>query len=140
MEVVFYVLVSIISGVLGGMGMGGGTLLIPLLTILFSMVQQTAQGLNLISFIPMAIVVLIVHIKNKLVNFKGILYVIIPAILFAVLGSILSTSIDTNVLKRCFGGFLILLSFLQFFQDKIQKNIDNKQQKKIDKIVENKKM
>ncbi len=139
MEVVFYVLVSIISGVLGGMGMGGGTLLIPLLTILFSMVQQTAQGLNLISFIPMAIVVLIVHIKNKLVNFKGILYVIIPAILFAVLGSILSTNIDTNVLKKCFGGFLILLSFLQFFQDKIQKNTCDKQQKKIDKIAENKK-
>ncbi len=139
MDVIFYVLVSVISGVLGGMGMGGGTLLIPLLTILFGMAQQTAQGLNLISFIPMAVVVLIVHIKNKLVNFKGILYVIIPAVLFAVLGSILSTSIDTNVLKRCFGGFLILLSFLQFFQDKIQKNIGEKQQKKVDKIVENKK-
>jgi uncharacterized membrane protein YfcA len=46
-----YILVGIIGGVLGGMGMGGGTLLIPMLGIFFGLEQHVAQAINLISFI-----------------------------------------------------------------------------------------
>lgn len=111
--------VGAIGGILGGMGMGGGTILIPLLSIFNLVAQKQAQAINLISFIPMAIVVLIIHVKNKLVKGDKILYIIIPATAFAVLGSIISTLIGGDILRRVFGGFLIVLSVLEFFSDKI---------------------
>ena len=72
MEYVWFGVAGVLGGVLGGMGMGGGTLLIPLLTIFYKVSQHTAQAVNLISFIPMAVVALIIHIKNKLVDFNKI--------------------------------------------------------------------
>ena len=118
-EIIIFALIGAVSGVLGGMGMGGGTALIPLLTVFTNVHQKSAQAINLISFIPMAVVALILHFKNGLVRKKNLLWVIIPACLFAVLGSILCIFIDVKLLRRIFGGFLIALSFLQFFADKI---------------------
>lgn len=65
MEVLFIVF-GIIGGLLGGMGMGGGTLLIPLLTLGLDVPQQTAQLLNLLTFIPMSAFALIVHAKKRI--------------------------------------------------------------------------
>ena len=77
-EIIIFAVVGIVGGVIGGMGMGGGTLLIPLLTIFSGVEQHMAQAINLIAFIPTAIVALIVHIRNKLVEKKHILIVAIP--------------------------------------------------------------
>ena len=70
-----YVIAGIVGGIIGGMGMGGGTLLIPILTIMLDIPQKTAQAINLVSFIPMAAVTLVIHVKNKLVDKKSIVYV-----------------------------------------------------------------
>lgn len=113
MEFVWYVIAGALGGVLGGMGMGGGTVLIPLLTIFYSVSQHTAQAVNLISFIPMAVVALIIHLKNKLVHFKHLLLIIIPGVLACILGVFLAKNLSGDVLKRCFGGFLIALSIFQ---------------------------
>ncbi len=114
MEYVWYVFAGLVGGVLGGMGMGGGTALIPLLSIFYNVGQHTAQAINLISFIPMAIVALILHMKNKLIEFKNILLIIIPGVLTCIVGCFIARSITGDILKRCFGGFLILLSIFQF--------------------------
>lgn len=122
----WYVLVGVFSGILGGMGMGGGTVLIPMLTIFLSVKQHVAQAVNLVSFIPVGVVALIIHIKNKLVKGKGLLFIILPAVLFSVLGSLLSVKLNGDLLKRFFGGFLLILSIVEFFSreiyDKINKN------------------
>ena len=127
---IFLAIVGIVGGVLGGMGMGGGTVLIPLLTIFCSVSQKNSQAINLISFIPMAVVVLIIHAKNKLIKKQGILFIIIPAVIFAVGGSIVSSFINSDILKRVFGGFLIALSVLEFFSDKISSKLENSQKAK----------
>jgi uncharacterized membrane protein YfcA len=114
LEYIWYVFAGIVGGVLGGMGMGGGTALIPLLSIFYSVGQHTAQAINLVSFIPMAVVALILHFKNKLIEFDRILFIIIPGILTCVVGCYIARAITGEVLKRCFGGFLILLSIFQF--------------------------
>ncbi|MBO5927089.1 MAG: sulfite exporter TauE/SafE family protein [Clostridia bacterium] len=114
-----FILTGLISGVLGGMGMGGGTVLIPILTIFLKVEQHLAQAVNLVSFVPMALVTLIFHIKNKLVEKKGILFIIIPAVVFSVVGSIVSVKIKGQNLSRFFGGFLLILSVIQFFSHKI---------------------
>ena len=113
MEYVWYGVAGLLGGVLGGMGMGGGTVLIPLLNIFYGVGQHTAQAVNLISFIPMAVVALILHVKNKLVEFNKILLIIIPGVFTCVLGCYIARAITGDVLRRCFGGFLILLSVFQ---------------------------
>ena len=108
------ILFGLIGGVIGGMGMGGGTLLIPLLTLFGGISQHLAQSINLIAFLPMATVALIFHIKNKLVDFKRGFLVIIPAMATAILGAMLAKLTPADLLKFIFGIFLIVLGVCQF--------------------------
>ncbi len=110
MEIVWLILSGIAGGIIGGMGMGGGTLLIPLLTIFLNFPQKVAQGTNLIAFLPMAIIALIIHFKNKLVKFRGLIWVIIPGVIFSVILSFLASSLDNEILQFLFGLFLILIA------------------------------
>ena len=107
---ILYIIFGILGGLLGGMGMGGGTVLIPLLTLLGSLEQHTAQAINLICFIPMSLLALVIHVKNKLVETKGIWIIMLPACTMAVLGSLISQWIEGDILKKIFGGFLIIFS------------------------------
>lgn len=109
MEILWLILAGIAGGIFGGMGMGGGTLLIPILTIFLNVPQHSAQSVNLIAFIPMAVIALIIHFKKKLVCTKHCLYIIIPAVAISVLGAFLSKNTAPKVLSRLFGGFLIVL-------------------------------
>jgi len=113
MGFLIYSLAGILGGVLGGMGMGGGTVLIPLLTIFYGVGQHSAQAINLIAFIPMAVIALIIHLKNKMVVFKDVLLIVIPGIISCIIGCYLARNLSGDVLRRCFGGFLILLSIWQ---------------------------
>lgn len=105
---------GIIGGVFAGMGMGGGTLLIPLLTIIFCVPQRIAQGVNLLVFIPLSVVALFIHFKKSLIKTDNVLWIILPAIATCVLGAFFSNSIDGVILKKLFGFFLIFLSFSTF--------------------------
>ena len=129
MSFYLYLLLGFLGGVPAGMGMGGGTVLIPALIVFLSVPQHTAQAINLVTFIPMAISALIFHIKNKLVKVSDLLWLIIPAVAFAVLASYVASIIKGEVLKKVFGGFLIALSVLQFFSHKIAKKVNNLNEK-----------
>lgn len=113
-ECLWYVFAGALGGLLGGMGMGGGTVLIPLLGIFYDLSQHAAQAINLISFIPMAAVALIVHIVNGRVDFKGSLMIIVPGVFACIAGAYIARAISGEVLRRCFGAFLLLLSVFQF--------------------------
>lgn len=119
LKIILLAVSGIAAGILGGMGMGGGTILIPLLTIFFNVGQKEAQAINLVSFIPMAIVSLAIHIKNKRVKREGLLWIIVPAVLTSVGGGFAAQAVNGEVLKRIFGGFLLLLSVVQFFSEEI---------------------
>lgn len=110
------VLAGLVSGIFGGMGMGGGTLLIPILTILLGFAQRNAQAINLLVFIPMAIVSLIIHIKNKLVDFKVGIPVMISGTVFSVGGSIITNLIGNDITRKIFGIFLLIVGIYQGFQ------------------------
>ncbi len=109
----WYIWAGVVSGVIAGMGMGGGTLLIPILTILLSFAQKTAQCVNLIAFIPMAIVALIIHIKNKLVDFKLGFLLMITGVIAAVGGAMLATIVKNVVLQKIFAVFLVIIALIQ---------------------------
>lgn len=122
-RIVLLVLAGIAAGALGGMGMGGGTILIPVLTIFFGVEQKQAQAINLAAFIPMAVASLIVHVKNKRVETEGVLWIIIPATVLSLVGSLVAQAINGEILKRIFGGFLLLLSAAQFFSEEINEKL-----------------
>ena len=126
----FYVLAGVVSGIFGGLGMGGGTLLIPILTIFLNFDQKLAQGINLISFLVMALFSLYIHHKNGYIITKHIFYITIPGVLFSVLGSFLMSFTSSKFLKIIFGVFLIILSIIEFIKvfkkDKNTKNSKNK--------------
>ena len=69
------VVIGFLSGIISGMGIGGGAILIPALILAENIKQQTAQGINLTYFLPTAAVALLVHIKNKNVEVKTALII-----------------------------------------------------------------
>lgn len=103
------ILIGIISGIVSGTGMGGGTILIFLLTIMCGIEQHIAQATNLIFFIPTSIMAIIVNIKNKNVNLKLGIYISIFGILGAIIGAEIAVYTDVTILKRYFGGFLAII-------------------------------
>ena len=64
------ILIGFISGIVSGIGMGGGTILILVLSLFMGVEQHVAQACNIVYFIPTSIVAIIVSSKEKLVNFK----------------------------------------------------------------------
>ncbi|MFQ7075788.1 MAG: TSUP family transporter [Clostridia bacterium] len=64
------ILIGMISGIVSGTGMGGGTILIFLLTFMMGIEQHVSQATNLIFFIPTSIVAIIINIKNKNIDLK----------------------------------------------------------------------
>ncbi|MBQ7880919.1 MAG: sulfite exporter TauE/SafE family protein [Clostridia bacterium] len=107
---------GLIGGLVGGMGMGGGTLLIPILTLLAGFEQLEAQGINLISFIPMSIVALILHFKNKLVRFKETYWLAIIGAVVSILSALIAIHINNTVLKKLFALFLIAIGIWQLVE------------------------
>ena len=87
----FYVFAGFLAGIFGGLGMGGGTLLIPILTIFLDFEQKLAQGINLMSFLVMAIISIYIHYRNGLIVTKNIWIIIFFGVIFSVLGAFLMT-------------------------------------------------
>ena len=100
------VIIGFASGIISGMGIGGGAVLIPALIMIEGISQHMAQGINLTYFIPTAIISLIVHIKNKNVEFKTAWIIGGCGVVGAIVGSMVAVSMNGDVLRKVFGAFL----------------------------------
>ena len=116
------IVVGLLGGIVAGMGMGGGTLTIPLLTIFLDFKQLRAQGVNLVAFLPMSVVALSIHIKNKLVKFKQTWLLAVVGCLFSCGGAILANNLSNIILKKLFAVFLICLGVYELIEMKRNKN------------------
>ena len=134
---IWFIVSGLLSGVVAGMGMGGGTILIPVLTIFFSVTQVMSQGINLLAFLPCAIVSLIIHIKSKLVNFKIGLPIIFAGVLASVAASFLAVNTKNDTLQLFFAVFLLCVGLEQIVTVVVQivKNKCSLKRKVIKKIV-----
>ncbi len=97
------------------MGMGGGTVTIPLLVLVGGVEQKIAQCANLFSFLPMSVGALKTHADNGFLKTEGILWIILPALALSVLGANLAASLSSGTLKKAFGAFLFFLSLFGFY-------------------------
>ncbi len=129
------IIIGIISGIVTAIGMGGGTILILLLTLLLEIPQHMAQASNLIFFIPTSITAIILNVKNKEIDFKIGINIIFCGIIGAVIGAIVSYKINAQNLRKFFGLFLFFIAIHEiynFYKQYIKtKNTNNKKKYKI---------
>lgn len=101
-------IVGTVLGFLAGLGIGGGSLLILWLTMVLGMDQPTARGINLMFFLPAAVIAAIFRWKQGGIRFKKILPAIVSGCIAAAAFSWLGSGWDLELLKKLFGGLLIL--------------------------------
>lgn len=109
------ILIGLVSGIVSGTGMGGGTILIFLLSYVMQVEQHVAQAANLIFFIPTSIVAILVNLKNKNIDLKLGIIISIFGILGAIIGANISIHIDVVILKRCFGIFIAIIAIHEIY-------------------------
>ena len=108
-------IVGIISGIFTGLGLGGGSVLILFLTLFFNIEQHVAQSTNLVFFITAAIVSIFINFKNKTINFKNSIFIIIFGIIGAFIGANISKNLDVTILRKCFAIFLLLVAVYESY-------------------------
>lgn len=112
MEILF----GIISGIVTGLGMGGGTILILLLTLFNNFEQHIAQATNLVFFIPTSLAAIVTNLKNKNVDIKVTKVVSVFGIIGAIIGSTISNNISSSNLKKYFAIFLLIIAIYEIYR------------------------
>ena len=116
------ILLGFISGMISGMGMGGGTILIPGLVLFVGIEQKTAQGINLLYFMPSAIAALILHIKNKHIQ-KGFLVFLIGGGCWARAGSFSGCKVFKRSVAKNLRCLLVVMGIMRFSAGHEQRKI-----------------
>lgn len=109
------ILIGVISGIVTGLGIGGGTILILLLTIFLNIEQHTAQATNLIFFIPTAIITIIMSMKKKLILYKEANQIILFGIVGSFIGAYISSNIENMILRKIFGIGLMIIAIYEIY-------------------------
>ena len=104
------------TGVLSGFGVGGGSLLLIYMTSFAGVPLALAQVINLLYFLPTAAAALPAHFKNGCVEKKALLPAISAGLACSALSAWAATALDVELLRRCFGGFLILIGLRELFR------------------------
>lgn len=116
MSIPLSIIAGFLSGIIGSMGFGGGGILIIFLVVFANTPQLQAQGINLIFFIPCAIISVIIYAIKKQIDFKEIIPVISGGILGAIPASFLLNVIDTHYLSKIFAVFLIAMGIISLIK------------------------
>lgn len=115
MDTIVIVGISVLMGVLLGMGVGGGKLLIPALVLLLGISQQTAQGTTLAVFLPISLIAIFTHIREKNISYKLALFLIAGSVVGAFFGATIAANIETDNLRKIYGGFMLLIGAYEMF-------------------------
>ncbi len=126
MNLFYNIIAALFSGIVGAMGLGGGGVLVLYLTLVLNENQLTSQGINLLFFLPCAIVSVFLHTKKKLIKWRELLWIIIGGVLGVALGAWLALIISTELLGKIFGGFLLLIGIKELFAKKKTSATDEK--------------
>lgn len=110
-------LIGLLSGIISGMGIGGGTILIPALVFFVNPGQHVAQSVNLLFFIPTAIAALAVHIRHRRIDFRIALPIILAGFFGAFLGSRLALTLPGPELRKWFGCFLLAMGGYEILRE-----------------------
>lgn len=110
--------VSLISGILGSLGMGGGAVLLLYLRVYGGYEQLEAQGMNLLFFLPIAVLSIFLHSRNHLIAWKTAGFCIaagLPAVLFGVW---VGEQLGSDILTKLFGLMLLVIGVRELTKKK----------------------
>ena len=107
--------VGSILGFLAGLGVGGGSLLILWLTLVVGISHPTARNINLLFFIPGAVISSLFRWKQGAFNIKKILPAILTGCISAGIFSVLGKHLDTGLFKKLFGILLLVTGIREIF-------------------------
>lgn len=112
-------IVGFLTGIIASLGLGGGFILIIYLVDILNTEQITAQGINLVFFLPIAVLSLIMHTKNKMVEWRIVPQTAVFGALGAIIGTLIALNIDSKYIKIAFAVMLIAVGIKEiFFQEK----------------------
>ena len=115
MNLVIILFVSILLGFLTGLGIGGGSLLILWLTLALEMPQAEARGINLLFFLPSALIACLFRWKQGSLDIRKVLPAMIAGALGAAIFSLIGSHLNAELLKKPFGILLLITGLKELF-------------------------
>ncbi len=100
-----------VLGFLAGLGVGGGSLLILWLTLVVQMNYTQARFINLLFFLPAAVISSLFRWKQGSLDFKKVVPGIIAGCIAAAVCTWLGKLINTDLIQKFFGALLLLTGF-----------------------------
>lgn len=113
-------LAGLLSGIIGSMGLGGGAVLIIYLALFTQTEQLTAQGINLLFFIPTAIIAVVIYAFKKQIKWRITLKVAAWGLLGTAAGWLFTSYLGGEFTSKIFGGMLVLIGIREIFNVKKQ--------------------
>lgn len=110
------ILFGFIAGMVTGLGMGGGTILILLLSVFMGLEQHIAQATNLIFFIPTSLSAIFINLKQKNINVKLAIIISTFGVIGSVIGSCISEKISSEMLRKCFAVFVFVIALHETYE------------------------
>ncbi|MCL2694466.1 MAG: sulfite exporter TauE/SafE family protein [Oscillospiraceae bacterium] len=121
MNIIIDALAGFLTGVAASMGLGGGFVLIIYLTVFAGAGQMQAGGINLLFFLPIALVSMFIHTKNKLIEWRLIAPICIAGAFGVVAGAVLTGVVGDGGLRKMFAGLLVFVGVRELFHKEIPK-------------------
>jgi len=117
-NIVLYISLGLVAGVLGGLlGIGGGVIIIPALIFLFGLTQQQAQGTTLALMVPpIGLLAAWIYYKHGYVDLKIAAFVCLGFFIGGFFGAKLATVLSTGILQKVFGVALLLTALYMIFK------------------------
>lgn len=109
-------LAGLFSGILGSMGLGGGGVLIIYLSLFTETEQLTAQGINLLFFIPIALVSVIIYALKKQIKWRLVLKIAFWGLIGTALGLIGTSFLGGKLTAKIFGSLMLIIGFREIFK------------------------
>ncbi len=112
MQIVGFIVLGLVAGVLAGLaGIGGGIIIVPLLVFAFGFTQHMAQGTSLAVLIPpVGLLAMLKYYKAGDVNLKAAALIAAGILIGSVFGAKIALGLPQATLKKAFGVILLLAS------------------------------
>jgi uncharacterized membrane protein YfcA len=125
------VLAAFLAAVLSGLGIGSAGLFVLYLTFIAGYGQPEAQATNLLFFLLSAGAALLLHVRDRRIPWRSVLFLILCALPGAFLGAWLVRILDASLIRRLFGGMLVVtgLPVLLRRTPKASKNLSESSEK-----------
>ena len=111
----FALIIALFLGFLAGMGVGGGSLLLLWLSQVVMFPQAQARIINLLFYLPAALISIVLHRKQSPLQAEGILPAAIAGCTAAIVFTVVTNHIDVSILKKLLGGLLVFIGLKEIF-------------------------